>query len=325
MNWFADLSHNNNLQKWQAAEMIENGCIGFGIKLCQGNYSIDAMVESNVALANEFNAPYFFYHWVDPIYDSRSQVDYALKAMDKYNPTGLAVDIEQFWKSWKEWYAVYVYKTSSYIQKYSPEYLYQHYRDYLKLIKPQLDIPLIGYTGPWFVNTYCRAIATAIKEYCDGTWIAAYREWFQVDADPNVTWQEFHLTLEKLTSPTMPMGISTWDLWQCGVLPMRGYSKLDINITKPSDVVSKLFSKTPVIPPEPEPLEPSTLQMEVVADTLNIRSSPKVLTTNDIGDLSKETKLNVLNIAGTDAWIEFEPGKYACVQKGTDRYMKVVI
>ncbi len=44
----------------------------------------------------------------------------------------------------------------------------------------------------------------------------------------------------------------------------------------------------------------------------------------DIGDLPYDATANITNVAGQYAWVEIEPGKWVCVQLGSDRYMKPV-
>lgn len=77
------------------------------------------------------------------------------------------------------------------------------------------------------------------------------------------------------------------------------------------------------VEPEPEPEPVAGLKFRVAVPKLNIRSGPGTQH-RDIGDLTGNQVVTALNVNGYDAWIEIEPGKWACVQKGNTQYMTLV-
>lgn len=87
------------------------------------------------------------------------------------------------------------------------------------------------------------------------------------------------------------------------------------------DAVAALPDGRPADPPDGK--EPAVLRMRVNVDVLNIRSGPG---TNypDVGDLHKGDLVDVLDVAGSNAWVKIgsNPDRWACVQLGT-RYMTV--
>lgn len=60
----------------------------------------------------------------------------------------------------------------------------------------------------------------------------------------------------------------------------------------------------------------------VATPLLNVRSGPG-LDYPDIGDVVEGQELDILNIAGEDAWIEIEPGKWVAVSHRGKRYVKI--
>lgn len=78
----------------------------------------------------------------------------------------------------------------------------------------------------------------------------------------------------------------------------------------------------PTPPPPPPPPPDGTFQMTVTAPKgLNVRSGPGTEYAVT-GSLTYGVTVNVGNVGGQSAWVEIEPGKWACVQFGDDRYMK---
>lgn len=79
--------------------------------------------------------------------------------------------------------------------------------------------------------------------------------------------------------------------------------------------------------PEPEPPEPEpggVTKMRVIAKPwLNVRAGPG-LTYADIGNLNTGAVIGVRNVAGPNAWVEFESGKFAMVANGATRYLEPI-
>jgi len=76
----------------------------------------------------------------------------------------------------------------------------------------------------------------------------------------------------------------------------------------------------PPPPPPPPPGEDNALRMKVVVDSLNVRAGTS-LVSPIVGRLVKGETVNVINVTGTNAWGEIEPGKYACIQNTAGKYM----
>jgi hypothetical protein len=65
-------------------------------------------------------------------------------------------------------------------------------------------------------------------------------------------------------------------------------------------------------------------QITVIATQMNIRSGPS-RTTDDVGDLMKDTVLNVSDLGGTDAWVKIGVDRWAAFAKDNRRFMKWLV
>jgi hypothetical protein len=349
--WVLDLSHHNNLKRAQMVELVDRGMCGIIAKACQGDYATDRMIEEHLENASYLGIPYGIYGWPDPIpgiVSIPSQIEHLGKQIRKYNPKFVAWDAEQWWASWVEWNAKYVKKQNVHVKALSSGHLYSFYRSYNAELKRQLldkykNIPSVAYSAQWFTRSYCRQLATVFRDESPFYWTAYYFSWKDLNGDGFMDWKEWEHWMCNLVNPGpagLPDGMSKWDIWQVGEITVKGFPRLDYNIITDAAYKALFGGKVPVIAKPVEPVQetitvstgdnqleislaPSGLQFVTTAQPhLNVRSSPKVLTTNDIGDILPGTTITPLNIVGTDAWIEIGPGKFCCVQKGTTRFME---
>lgn len=83
-----------------------------------------------------------------------------------------------------------------------------------------------------------------------------------------------------------------------------------------------LGETAPPEPPEPPTPEPAGLQMKVISSgNLNVRKGPGTGYAV-VGTIAPGTVVNVLDVGGNNAWVEIEPGKWACVQLNSDKYLQ---
>jgi hypothetical protein len=338
--WIIDLSHHNNLRRAQMTQLVEKGMCGIIAKACSGDYSVDGMVDEHLGNAVHLGIPYGIYHWPDPILGIKSipsQLEHLGKQIERLRPRFVAWDAEQWWANWTEWHARYVKKQNVHVRALSSSHLLTFYTAYNHELKRQLDqkhggIPSMAYSAQWFTRGYCRKLADIFRDHSPFYWTAYYFGWKDFDNDKAMNWAEWDHWMRNMVKPNpggLPDGMTEWDVWQVGEVTVKGFPRLDYNIIT-DDAYAALFGgEVPVVqepaPVVTEPAIPSEGTTFTVTATpfLNARSSPKVLKNNDIGDILTGTKLNILNIVGTNAWIEYEPGKFACVQLGTKRYMEL--
>lgn len=73
-----------------------------------------------------------------------------------------------------------------------------------------------------------------------------------------------------------------------------------------------------------KPLADKSGKFRVAVPSVLVHSGPG-LHYSLVGDvLPGNTEVSVLNIAGYDVWIEFEPGKWICKQLGQNEYLTPV-
>lgn len=338
MNRFLiDLSRYNNIRRAQWGELIDRGLSGAIIKAASGNYATDSMTEEHATSALYHNLGYGLYHWPDPtqgLASIPSQVSFFGEQITKYKPRFVAWDAEHWWASWTEWRAKYVLKQNVQVRPLSSSYLYNFYRAYNHELKIQLaekhnSIPVVAYSAQWFTRGYCRQLASVFQNEVLYYWNAYYFNWKDLNADKAMDWIEFAYWMDNLVKPSingLPDGMTKWDIWQVGEITVKGYPTLDYNVITDSAFAALFSGQQVVSEPEPEiPTETSTpvLKFRVTATPyLNVRSSPKIASSNTIGQLATNTVLEVKDIAGSNAWIEYEPGKFACVELSGRRFME---
>jgi hypothetical protein len=325
--WFVDISHYQTLTDAQVSELVANGMVGMAIKGGQGISFEDNMAQEHTDMCKRLNVPFIIYHWADPILPPAPQARFAIELAKKFGARGICPDIEQYWKSWEEWYKVVIQHQPGIVRTFPPEVLTRFYTDYLRELntinRVETKLPIMTYSAKWFIDAYCRALAPVIRDLSDDYWNAAYQKWHQLDQDVKVSWDEFYSTIGDIVLPStmIPNGIGKWSAWQFAILPMRGWPALDCDVIT-EEASAKYFGTEPIIPPPPPPpAEPTTFQMKVICDALNIRSGPGG-NFKDLGDLKKGDTLNVVNVFGSPLWIEFEPGKFCCVKNADGTYME---
>lgn len=191
--------------------------------------------------------------------------------------------------------------------------------------------------------------ASRCKEYLEGVTTPTFGKpmvytrasWW----DPyigNVSWAKYYKLLiahygDLLRFPAIPeawkstLGQNCWTFWQWsadgnGQGAKYGAQSTSIDLDRYNGTKEQFMSEfnideTPVEPPVPVPV--TGLKFRVGVPLLNIRSGPGTQYT-DIGDLAGNQVVEAINVNGSDSWIEIEPGKWACVQKGSTQYMTVV-
>lgn len=333
-----DVSRNNPLTDDQLKELVDNGLIGMVIKFTQGNYRVDSEAANKVDQARRLGVPYVGYHWSDPIYPVNEQVQYFHEAVKKFEPSGVAHDMEQYWLSWEEWWKVVVLRQPGYVRPFSQDQLARFYTNYMKEAKKVIkDLPHMGYSAKWFIDGYCRALGPAIHDNMDAYWNASWLYWDEVDNDPTLSFAELQSTLKRAESyiklTKLPNGIYSWGMWQIGISNLKGYPKIDIDVVTPA-VFEMFFGEPPepsdddddVSPPDETTPEPG-LYFEVIAEKgLNVRNAPST-SGEDLGDIMPGEIVTPYDVGGSNAWIKIDPDeeKWCCVQLRNARYADALV
>ncbi|MDZ4767150.1 MAG: glycoside hydrolase family 25 protein [Chloroflexota bacterium] len=152
--------------------------------------------------------------------------------------------------------------------------------------------PII-YTGGWFWN---KKITPSSEWDAYDLWVAHYGS----------------------TAPSLPLGWTDWKFWQYsdkGRVPgLRG----DVDMNWFDGTLEDLirYAKGDVVVDKP-----AVLRARVTAAALNIRKAPD-LRAEDIGDLKSGDVIEIKNVGGKGAWIEFKPGQWAAIAFNGTRFME---
>lgn len=148
---------------------------------------------------------------------------------------------------------------------------------------------------------------------------------------PAASWRDYDLWVASYTSkPLMPRDWDTWTFWQYsdrGKVPGVGAGATDLNWFAGSLADLRRYTgEVDVSPDDREDETPSGpepgLRGRVLVPELEVRSGPGE-TYERLGSLVEETEVEILSLAGTDIWIEFEPGRWAAFVRQGERAMKL--
>jgi hypothetical protein len=327
--WIIDVSKHNLLTDEQWAYMVEHGLAGVIVR--DGGADVDPRCALHVAACQKFSIPYGLYHWADPTVSYQSQIERIRNYIEIYKPTLMAIDLEHWWADWGAWQQVYVYKRNDVVIPVIPsstlDRFYSNMLSLTRVIADAAGIELVGYSAKWFIDAYCRPLASKMEQYCDANWMAFYPKWIDPNQDKVCSWEEFYDFANNLPAVALPAGMTRCDIHQFAIgLPIKGLPALDMDWMS-DEIYERLYGDYEVPTPESHPDVPETepsgnlFRWEVMVDTLNIRSSPKVLSTTDIGDAHKGDLFEMADVEGTDAWLKTPDGKYVCITKSGKRYL----
>jgi hypothetical protein len=171
-------------------------------------------------------------------------------------------------------------------------------------MRSALSIPLISYTGAWFVNKYCPQMSAWLgKSYL---WLAGY-----ISAPAGVIdWDNFLGIVSNLGSPVFPVGLNRWDVWQFSAsLPITGLPQLDLDAIASEEVYNNLFilSKTYELPSGG-----TTGQARVIAQAgLRVRAAPN-LQAQILRTLPYGTLVDIVEIQ--NGWAHLVDGGWCAAQ-----------
>ncbi len=142
------------------------------------------------------------YWWFDPTLPAKPQVEKALQVFETHSlkATWLAMDFEQYWARWDEFW------TKKIRHILSPNQLNAFYSEVAERIRASIPNSIL-YTAPWFVQAYVPQMAT---------WAGRYRLWlalYPYRSRRYATWDEFRKTINVLT-PSFPTWGQSWEFWQ---------------------------------------------------------------------------------------------------------------
>jgi GH25 family lysozyme M1 (1,4-beta-N-acetylmuramidase) len=303
MRWGVDISRYDNLTDahWQA--MVNNGLSFAIIRACHGAGYTDPFLAQHVAQAKKYGIPFGLYQWVDITQDIQNQVNYFLHLIEQYSPKCVAVDFEQYWTDWDLWNRARLGEAVV-VPIMPPGQIDALYHASFTKMKDALSLPLISYTGAWFVNRYCPQMSNWLGQ--SYLWLADYIS----SPAASVDWGAFQRVVEDLGSPVFPVGLSRWDVWQfSSSLPIAGLPNLDLDAVVLEEVFSNLFVLS-------KPYEPSASGMSgkarvVALGGLRVYATPN-MQAPVLRTLPYNTQVDVLETQG--GWAHLADGVWCSVQ-----------
>jgi hypothetical protein len=240
---------------------------------------------------------------VDITHDVQNQIDYFLHLIELYPPKCAAGDFEQYWTDWDAWNQARLGGGGD-VPTMPPDQINAINYEYFTKMRSALSIPLISYTGAWFVNRYCPQMSAWLGQ--SYLWLAGY---ISTPAEV-VGWDAFQEIVGNLGSPIFPIGINRWDIWQFSAsLPITGLPQLDLDAIVSEEVYNNLFVLSK--PYEP-PAGGSTGKARVIAaEGLRVRAAPD-LQAQILWTMPYGTLVDVVEIQA--GWAHLSDGGWCAVQ-----------
>jgi hypothetical protein len=303
MRWGLDISRYDDLSDAQWQMMVNNGLSFAIIRACHGAGYTDPFLPRHVAQAKKYGIPFGLYQWVDITQDVQNQVDYFLHLIELYPPKCAAGDFEQYWTDWDAWNQARLGGGGD-VPTMPPDQINSINYEYFTKMRSSLSIPLISYTGAWFVNRYCPQMSVWLGQ--SYLWLAGYIS----SPAGAVGWEDFLGIVGDLGSPVFPTGINRWDIWQFSAsLPITGLPQLDLDAISSEEVYKNLFILSkPYVPPSGG----TTGKARVIArEGLRVRAAPnlqaQVLRTMPYGTLVDVVEMQ-------SGWARLSDGGWCAVQ-----------
>jgi lysozyme len=288
--------------------LAQNGVTGAIIKASSGSYRRDPLFSRHVEMAVDAGLVIGAYHWCDPTNDDLAQAKNFLSALKKFPVRFLAIDMEQFWQVWAEFYAREIqtiipgwrisqnaYRVASYLKKYS-------------------GLPVVVYTRASFVSYRAPEAADWLPQF--PLWLAYY-PYSRVKI--TTTWPELREKyLPVVKGPLLPAQCTSWLFWQFSGdkfrLPGTGGSSIDLNFFNGNEDVLEIFLKTGVVPSRSEQIDLPRKAKTLAR--LNVRSEPRVAYETWIGKLERGAVVDVLEIRqmGMDKWARIGENRWAAME-----------
>lgn len=313
-----DVSHWQHIINF---ELLKSVGIEFCIcKATQGDYAVDGTFTRHLSGAKGAGMIGGAYHWADPMRPDEAQADLFLEVI-RGRPVDFAmVDVEQFWQDWAE------YRAKNVTKFISPERINQNAKAVISRVNKTIS-PTVLYSRYSFIVDHARGMLEWIRD-----WPMNWAQYPRAGDRVSVEWADFIANyLPAVEKLKLPPGVKDWHFWQFtgdkfllpGVYDAYGKpSALDvIYFNGTCEELVQFCGGTIEIDPSEGPAGPAPgLRMRVNVPRLNIRSGPGTWYP-DIGDLLVDEIVEVLNVAGDEAWVEIAPGQWACVQKELTQYL----
>jgi hypothetical protein len=315
-----DHSHWDVLIKPQ--ELIDGGVTDVILKAGSG-LTIDRGFQSN-AMAVAKYSKYLRLHaywWDDPLVSGNLQADYAANILKNVGVPVLSLwaDMEQWWSDWNKWLSARAGKLAwSAVPVFKPLSLDSHCKSFAEALTKVWPVTGI-YTGRGFIMTYAPSMKNWLGNY--KIWLAAYGR--QPGTATKMSWQDLRDNWLPDYDPIIKeTGIVKENIVghqftgdKC-MLPGSYTDSLGLR-RKPVDVsvfqrsfmeqLGEVGTGGPIQPPPPVSVPTGTPYI-FLGTHLWVRSLPNETTAKLIDSLTKDERVNVLEIQGDWARLEKPAG-----------------
>lgn len=285
------------------------------VKASQGTQADDRFA-AHVAEASAAGMIVGSYHWSDPMVDDRLQAAYFVERLQDTPVKFAMVDVEQHWQDWGEW------ARKAITQIIPPERIEENAKNVLEWVENHY--PTILYSRVSFLKEFAPGVLSWCRQ-----WPTNWAQYPYRAGRVELGWEELLASnLPNPPAPRLPVGSFDWQFWQFsgdkfllpGITNQDGSRKaVDLDVFNGNREELLRWCGEEETVPDPIVVK-EEFKMRVGVPLLNIRTGPGV-NYQDIGDLTGNQVVSVQSIGGADAWVEIEPGKWSCVQRGGTQYM----
>ncbi len=303
---FVDVSLYQPRMDWQV--LAENDVSGVIAKASSGSYRKDPLFNSHVDAAKKAGLVVGAYHWCDPTNDDIAQAKNFLDTVKGKPVSFLAVDMEQSWKYWSEFYER---KVTSILPGSRISQNAYRVASYLRL---NSKLPVIVYTRASFVMAYAPDAVHWMPKF--HLWMAHYP---YTRTRITTTWDDLRQNhLPVLKNPMRPPNCDQWLFWQFSGDKFRldgtGGSLIDLNFFNGDKNDLKDFLETGDAPEQEK--DPELPRRARTLANLNVRKQPKVGAGTWVGRLTKGTVVEVVEVRwiGMDKWARIGENRWSAME-----------
>ena len=216
-----DVSYYQSAIDWQ---VFWEGGVRFAIiRSSVGNYLKDGLFQTHLSGAQKQGIICGAYHYFELNCSVASQIDILKAALGENDVAFLALDVEQYWKSWK------ADLRGRKDNHFSAQFISQRSREMAEKMREVWQKPVLIYTRASFVSEYAAPMNDWLPEW--PLWMAHYPYSYRKE---QLTWAKLKREFAPaIRAPWLPKNCQDWKFWQFSgdkfCLPGVNNSPLDLN------------------------------------------------------------------------------------------------
>jgi len=184
--------------------LFGNGVRFAVVKASQGSYGRDPSLRSHAVGAGAAGMLVGLYVWFDPGCSPEATLRNFLAASEGLAFDFVAVDVEQYWKDWREW------AQQKITRFYSGREISEGSRKLVQLLKQATGKRVVVYSRASFIREYAPEMESWLVG--EDLWMAMYP---YASGRVSVSWDVLkEKLLPRIQSPALPKGCGEWVMWQ---------------------------------------------------------------------------------------------------------------